>query len=81
MGGLSPIHWLIILLLVLVVFGGKAGSNKISNMMADAGLGLRKFKEGLSGGDEAAKDAAMTPPGSLNAPLPEQQVKSPVNQG
>ncbi len=51
MGSMSLIHWLIVLVVVLVLFGG----GRIPNVMKDVGKGIRGFKEGLRGDDEANK--------------------------
>ena len=51
MGTLAPIHWIIILVVVLLVFGGRG---KLSGMMGDAAKGVRAFKEGLKGEEEEA---------------------------
>jgi len=40
-----PIHWLIILVVVLILFGGR----KIPELMRGLGEGVRGFKEGVSG--------------------------------
>ena len=55
MGTFSIWHWLIVLVVVLVLFGGKG---KISSLMGDFGKGLKSFKKGMaedsaSGGDDA----------------------------
>ncbi|HTI66428.1 MAG TPA: twin-arginine translocase TatA/TatE family subunit [Caulobacteraceae bacterium] len=62
MGGLAPWHWVLILVVVLVVFGGKG---KLSGLMGDAARGIKEFKNGLK--DEEAKppssaEALSTPP-------------------
>lgn len=44
MGGLSWIHWLILLAIVLLLFGGRG---KIPNLMKDLGQGITAFKKGL----------------------------------
>jgi sec-independent protein translocase protein TatA len=44
MGGLSIWHWLIIGAIVLVIFGG---GGKLSQLMGDAGKGMKAFKDGL----------------------------------
>ena len=44
MGGLSIWHWLIVIMVVALLFGGKG---KISNLMGDLATGIRNFKEGL----------------------------------
>jgi sec-independent protein translocase protein TatA len=51
MGGLSPIHWIIVLGVVAVLFGG---GGKISSLMGDAAKGIRAFKDGLKNPDEPA---------------------------
>jgi sec-independent protein translocase protein TatA len=45
MGSLSIWHWAIILVVVFLVFGGKG---KISELMGDAGKGIKSFKKGLA---------------------------------
>lgn len=44
MGSFSIWHWLIVLAVVLVLFGGKG---KISALMGDFGKGLKSFKKGM----------------------------------
>jgi sec-independent protein translocase protein TatA len=44
MGGLSPIHWLIIAMVVLLLFG-----NRLPSVMRSLGLGVVEFKKGLQG--------------------------------
>jgi sec-independent protein translocase protein TatA len=40
-----PIHWLIVLVIVLILFGGR----KIPELMRGFGEGIRSFREGMSG--------------------------------
>ena len=54
MGTFSIMHWLVVLAVVLLLFGGRG---KISAIMGDFGKGLRSFKTGLKG-DENEGDAA-----------------------
>jgi sec-independent protein translocase protein TatA len=80
MGGLSIWHWLIVLVVVLLLFG----TGKVSNLMGEFGKGIKTFKQNVTSEEEEKKqkDAAMTPPGSLGAPLPEHQpTTTTVNQG
>jgi len=49
MGAFSIWHWLIVLVVVLVLFGGRG---KISQLMGDFGKGLNAFKKNVK--DEAA---------------------------
>ena len=48
MGSMSPLHWLIVLAVVLLLFGGRG---KISGIMGDTAKGIRAFREGLKGED------------------------------
>ncbi len=43
MGEFSPIHWLIVLAIIVLLFGGK----KIPEVMRGIGEGIRSFKEGM----------------------------------
>ncbi len=53
MGTFSIWHWLIVLVVVLVLFGGKG---KISSLMGDFGKGLKSFKKSMKEEDEVATD-------------------------
>jgi sec-independent protein translocase protein TatA len=55
MGTFSIWHWLIVLAVVLVLFGG---SGKISSLMGDMAKGIKSFKKGLAEDDEEDKEAA-----------------------
>lgn len=70
MGGLSPIHWIILGALVLLVFGGRG---KLSSLMGDAAKGVRAFREGLKGDEEKPPEAQAAQP--LPSPAPE---KDPI---
>lgn len=54
MGTFSIWHWLIVLAVVLVLFGG---GGKISRLMGDFGKGLKSFKKGMKE-DEAEAEGA-----------------------
>jgi sec-independent protein translocase protein TatA len=43
MGEFSPIHWLIVLAVIVLLFGGK----RIPELMRGMGEGIRNFKEGM----------------------------------
>ena len=49
MGTWSLSHWLILLVVVLLVFGG---SGKISSIMGDVAKGIKSFKKGLADDEE-----------------------------
>lgn len=50
MGGLSPIHWLIVIVIVLLVFG----PGRLAGVGKGLGEGIRQFKKGLN--EEASND-------------------------
>ena len=50
MGTFSIWHWLVVLAVVLVLFGG---GGKISRLMGDFGKGLKSFKKGMKEEDVA----------------------------
>ena len=61
---LGPWQIAIVLVLVVLFFGGKG---KISSIMGDMGKGITSFKKGLKDGADDIKDAAdeaidVTPP-------------------
>ncbi len=53
MGTFSIWHWLIVLAVVLVLFGGKG---KISALMGDFGKGLKSFKKGMKDEEEVTPE-------------------------
>ncbi len=75
MGGLSPVHWLLVLVVVALLFGGRG---KLSSIMGDAAKGIRAFKDGLKNEDEPAAPAPaaqITPP-PVAAERPREDVRS-----
>ncbi len=62
MGGLSIWHWLIVIAVIAVLFGGKG---KLSSVMGDFAKGIKSFKAGMK--DEDA-DAATVPPPQVAPP-------------
>jgi len=72
MGTFGPIHWLILGVVVLLLFGGRG---KLSGVMGDAAKGIRAFRDGLK--DEA--HPTTTTPAAPPQPLPQAEVeKDPV---
>jgi sec-independent protein translocase protein TatA len=53
-GTFSILHWIVVLAVVLLLFGGRG---KVSAIMGDFGKGLRNFKTGLKGAEEEAEEA------------------------
>ena len=72
MGAFSIWHWLIVLAVVLVLFGGKG---KISSLMGDFGKGLKSFKKGMKEEDEPVaeeeKKALQSEAVETDEPAPE----------
>ncbi len=50
MGGFSLVHWLIVLLVILILFG----RGRISEIMGDFGKGIKSFKQGINDEDKPA---------------------------
>ncbi|MDZ7894926.1 MAG: twin-arginine translocase TatA/TatE family subunit [Sphingobium sp.] len=55
MGSFSLMHWVIVLLVIMLLFGG----GRISGMMGDVAKGIKSFKKGLEDDDDEPK---MTKP-------------------
>ena len=53
MGSFSLIHWIILGVVILLLFGG----NRFSAMMSDVAKGLKNFKQGLSEDDKPGEAA------------------------
>jgi sec-independent protein translocase protein TatA len=77
----APKHLLLILLIVLLVFGGK----KLRTLGSDLGSAFRGFKKAMNDGetDEAAKQiqSAAAPSSGKDAEFPEVAVKAPPPGG
>ena len=66
MGSFSIWHWLIVLAVILVLFGG---GNKISSLMGDFAKGIKSFKKNMAEPDDASmEENATTPNSSLAGP-------------
>ena len=52
MGSLSVWHWVIVLVVAVLLFGGRG---KISSLMGDFAQGIKAFKKGMSEDDKAAE--------------------------
>jgi sec-independent protein translocase protein TatA len=70
MGELSPIHWLIVLAIILLLFGGR----KIPELAKGLGEGIRSFKQGMSG--ESHPTRPPPPPPPPPPPQPDDQKKA-----
>jgi sec-independent protein translocase protein TatA len=63
MGSLSLWHWIVVLVVVLVLFGGRG---KISSLMGDFAQGIKAFKKGMTE-DEKSADAKSEPVKTIEA--------------
>ena len=63
MGSLSIWHWIIVLVVVMVLFGGRG---KISSLMGDFASGIKAFKKGMAE-DEKTADAKNEPVKTIEA--------------
>jgi len=59
MGEFSIFHWMVVLAIILIFFGGK----RIPEIMKGFGEGIRSFKEGMSGNSHTS-----APPPQVQAP-------------
>lgn len=61
MGFDSPIHWLIVIAVIALLFGG----SRVGNVMGELGKGIKAFKQNISDADpakpEATKQASPQP--------------------
>ena len=71
MGELSPLHWLVVLAIVLLLFGGK----KIPEVMRGLGEGIRSFKEGMHGAHQGPAQSTQVPPPAAPASTPATEEK------
>ena len=74
MGSLSIWHWLIVLAVVLLLFGGRG---KISQLMGDFGKGLSAFKKGVGGSQEETPPTQAGQPGDTAKPISAQATTTP----
>ena len=73
MGSMSLWHWIIVLAVVLLLFGGRG---KVSQLMGDFGKGLNAFKKGVGAKDEETAQPAGQP-GDTAKPISAQTTTTP----
>ncbi len=71
MGEFSIFHWMIVLAIILILFGGR----KIPEVMKGLGEGIRNFKEGMAGttATPPAPPAQAAPPPAPAQPPAEEK--------
>ena len=67
MGSFSIWHWMVVLLVVLLLFGG----GKVSSLMGDFAKGIKSFKKNMAEDDSMEASAADRPttPGTISPPV------------
>ncbi len=63
MGTFSWVHWLLVAIVVLILFGGRG---KISSLMGDFAQGIKAFKKGMSEDETAKTDTPPADPKTIN---------------
>lgn len=67
MGSFSIWHWLVVLMVVLLLFGG----GKVSGLMGDFAKGIKAFKKNMAEDDDESMTADVDKPaGSISGPAP-----------
>jgi sec-independent protein translocase protein TatA len=67
MGSFSLVHWVIVLIVVLLLFG----RGRVSEIMGDFGKGIKSFKQGLN--EEPAANQPAAPAAQIPAAPPASQ--------
>ena len=77
MGGMSLMHWLIVGVLVILLFGG----SRFSNMMGDVAKGIKQFKKGMAEDEETppAKPAEIEVK-RVSDPQPQTETRSTTEE-
>lgn len=71
MGEFSIFHWMIVLAIILILFGGR----KIPEVMKGLGEGIRSFKEGMAGTSQTPPAPPAQAPPASPAPQPSEEKK------
>jgi sec-independent protein translocase protein TatA len=90
MGFGSPLHWIVLVLVVVLLFGG----GRISGLMGDVAKGIKSFKKGLADDEDDVpvrkappapvqqiEAAAQPQPAPQPAPTHPQTIANEQNQG
>jgi sec-independent protein translocase protein TatA len=81
MGSFSIWHWMVVLLVVLLLFGG----GKVSSLMGDFAKGIKAFKKNMAedSTDASMEASAERPTETIAGPSTKPQAKRPetVHQG
>ena len=75
MGSLSIWHWLLVIGVGVLLFGGKG---KISSVMGDFAKGIKAFKSGMKEEDEPGTASTTTPAAAQVTPPPAATAAAPT---
>ena len=76
MGEFSIWHWLIVLLVVLLLFGG----GKVSGLMGDFAKGLKSFKKHMADDDDTPVEPKPEQAASISGPAGEAAPRTKVRE-
>ncbi len=76
MGAMSPMHWILLLFVVLLLFG----TGRISSVMGDFAKGLKAFKKNMAE-DDVSMEADNRPAGTISPPGTATAAKQPETSG
>jgi sec-independent protein translocase protein TatA len=62
MGSFSWVHWLLVVVVFLLLFGGRG---KISELMGDFAQGIKSFKKGMQDDDTAKAEPSKSDPAKI----------------
>jgi sec-independent protein translocase protein TatA len=71
MGSLSIWHWMVVLLIAMMLFGG----NKVSTLMGDFAKGIKAFKKNMAE-DDVSMEASERAANAIKPPEPNTQAPS-----
>lgn len=84
MGSFSIWHWMVVLLVVMLLFGG----GKVSNLMGDFAKGIKAFKKNMAEPEDESMEASAAKPAAsiasappAAAPQPNAQTTTTAHQG
>ncbi len=75
MGSLSPLHWILVIGVAVLLFGGRG---KVSGLMGDFAKGIKAFKSGMKDEDDTATTA---PPEQVPPPVRAAASTAPIGVG
>ena len=64
MGSFSIWHWMVVLLVVLLLFGG----GKVSSLMGDFAKGIKSFKKNMNEPDDESMEDSTKPTSTITGP-------------